>query len=117
MATIRISLGAKGQILIEPAGEIDAEEWYALQNWWSSEPSTIEQQGPISVLASEFAYKKNWLRENWTRLGHKVELDKEVLVVTQAAEGLIADFERLATKPDRASDVDTTTLLLNCIQI
>ena len=112
MATIRISLGAKGQILIEPAGEIDAEEWYALQNWWSSEPSTIEQQAPISVLASEFAYKKNWLRENWTRLGHKVELDKEVLVVTQAAEGLIADFERLATKPDRASDVDTTTLRL-----
>lgn len=112
MATIRISLRTPGQILIEPVGEIDTEEWFSLRNWWASDSANNESTGQISVLPSEFAYKKNWLRENWTRLGHKVELDKEVLTAVQTVEGLVSDFEKLAINQDRTTAIDTTNLRL-----
>lgn len=112
MATIRISLRTPVQILIEPVGEIDTEEWFSLRNWWASDSANNESTGQISVLPSEFAYKKNWLRENWTRLGHKVELDKEVLTAVQTVEGLVSDFEKLAINQDRTTAIDTTNLRL-----
>jgi SNF2 family DNA or RNA helicase len=106
MATIHISLGTAGQILIKPVGEIATEEWLSLQNWWSSEPAINQLSCQIAVLPSEFAYKKNWLRENWTRLGHKVELDKEVIESVQVAEGLITDFEILSKNQNRTADIE-----------
>ena len=112
MATIRISLRTPVQILIEPVGEIDTEEWFSLRNWWASDSANNESTGQISVLPSEFAYKKNWLRENWTRLGHKVEIDKKVLTAVQTVEGLVSDFEKLAINQDRTTAIDTTNLRL-----
>ena len=112
MAIIRITLGLEGQILIQPVGEIASEDWSSVQNWWSSETFANNLPSLISVLPSEFAYKKNWLRENWTRLGHKVELGKDVIASVQAAEGLIADFERLSTSQDRGLGIDFESLLL-----
>lgn len=112
MATIHISLEKEGLILIEPVGEMTAEDWFSLKNWWSSDTASNDVHRQITVLPSEFAYKKNWLRENWTRLGHKVELDKEVIASVQVAEGLIIDFERLAANQDCCLDIEAIELRL-----
>lgn len=112
MATIRITLGQDDQILIEPAGEIAPEDWSILKNWWAADlPSSATEQS-IQVLPSEFAYKKNWLRENWTSLGHKVELDEAVLASVKATEALVADFERLSVSQVRGEHIDPNHLRL-----
>lgn len=105
-------MGQDDHILIEPVGEVTSEDWSLLKNWWATDmrPGVTEQS--IQVLPSEFAYKKNWLRENWTRLGHKVELDKAVIASVQAAEALVVDFERLATSQGRGEHVDPNLLCL-----
>lgn len=112
MATIRITIDQDDRIQIEPVGLIAAEDWATVQNWWTSTPATNGPPNPISILPSEFSYKKIWLRENWTRLGHKVEIGKDVIESVQVAEGLIADFERLATSKDRGEAIDTGSLRL-----
>jgi SNF2 family DNA or RNA helicase len=107
MATIRISVGQEGRILIEPVGEISTEEWLSLSHWWASDSTNNLSPGQISVSPSEFAYKKFWLRENWTRLGNNVDLAKEVIASVKAAEGLINDFGRLSTNQDRSVDLNS----------
>lgn len=112
MAVIRISLGEDGRVLIEPVGDIATEDWQPVKSWWSPETTNTTHPLEIAVLPSEFALKKNWLRENWTRLGHKVELDKGVIASVKAAEALVADFERLATSINRCGEVDPLSLRL-----
>ncbi len=112
MAVIRISLENDSRVLIEPVGDISAEDWLSVKSWWSPDSPNTTHPVAISVLPSEFAFKKNWLRENWTRLGHKVELDKGVITSVQAAEALVADFERLATCNSRGEEIDPQSLRL-----
>lgn len=112
MATIRISIGTDGKILIKPVGEIDRDEWLSLQSWWLSASLANALPSQISIWPSEFAAKKNWLRENWTSLGHSVELDREVIASARATESLIADFERLATNLSQSNAIDVASLCL-----
>lgn len=112
MAVIRISLEKDSRVLIEPVGNVSAEDWLTVKSWWSPDSPNTTHPTPISLLPSEFAFKKNWLRENWTRLGHKVELDKGVIASVKVAEALVADFERLATSHSRGDDVDPLVLRL-----
>lgn len=106
MATLRISSGQKGQIIIEPVGEIGPEDWISLRNWWLSDSFTVSDPEQIAVSPSEFAYKKNWLRENWTRLGHTVDLEKDVIASVQVAESLVADFDKLSNAQHPVAEID-----------
>lgn len=106
MATLRISSGQKGQIIIEPVGEINPEDWVSVRNWWLSDSFTVSDPEQIAVSPSEFAYKKNWLRENWTRLGHTVELEKDVIASVQVAESLVADFDKLSNAQHPVAEID-----------
>ena len=117
MAVIRISLENDSRVLIEPVGDISAEDWLSVKSWWSPDSPNTTHPVAISVLPSEFAFKKNWLRENWTRLGHKVELDKGVITSVQAAEALVADFERLATSNSRGEEIDPQSLRLKRLSV
>lgn len=112
MASIRITLGKDHRLEIRPVGVIAEEDWETVQNWWSSTPLNTETPYSISILPSEFSYKKYWLRENWTRLGHEVQLGDGVLASVQAVDSLIADFESLANGLDREERIDTSLLCL-----
>lgn len=112
MADIRISLERDNQILIEPIGEMNSEDWYALQSWWEPGHNICRCPKPIKVWPAVFAYKKNWLRENWTRLGHKVFFEADVVKAVKVAEGLISDFERLAI-----GDKDVPEINLDFLQL
>lgn len=110
MAVIRVLLESDGKVLIEPIGEISSEDWLSVKSWWSPGSPNTAYPAAISVPPSEFAFKKSWLRENWTRLGHKVELDKDVIRSVQEAEALVTDFERLLVGGSRDEAFDPQTL-------
>jgi len=105
MATLRISLDLDDQILIQPDGEIPVDDWYSVKSWWDPDGNTGRRPEPIKVWPAVFADKKAWLRENWTRLGHHVVFDEDVVAAVRAADGIIADFERLAGGRDDDGDI------------
>jgi len=105
MATLRISLDLDDQILIQPDGEIPVDDWYAVKSWWDPDGNIGRRPEPIKVWPAVFADKKAWLRENWTRLGHHVVFDEDVVAAVRAADGIIADFERLAGGRDDDGDI------------
>lgn len=104
MAIIRISITADKQILIEPVGEIDPEDWVAVSNWWSMNRPQLAERS-ILVSPADFAYRKQWLRENWTRLGHSVELSEGVLESVKSSDCLIRDFDSLSSQGERGSEI------------
>jgi SNF2 family DNA or RNA helicase len=111
MSSIRISATPDGQIKIEPVGDIDQEDWALVVNWWANR---ISYPLPISVVVStaNFAYRKQWLRENWTNLGHSVELNEGVLELVKSADALTRNFDSLSIQQGRGSDINLGHLKL-----
>jgi len=105
MATLHVSLDNDGNIMLAPYGDVTAEDWLLISNWWKPGIYQTGEPVPIVVSAPEFTAKKRWLRENWTRLGHSILVNQDVVEVSRSTERLIFEFERLAENPEHGSSV------------
>jgi SNF2 family DNA or RNA helicase len=111
MSSIKISVTSDNQIRIDPVGDIDQDDWSSVVNWWTNSapyplPSTI------IISPANFAYRKQWLRENWTNLDHSVEVGKGVLELVKSADNLVKDFDTLSVQENRGSDISIDHLNL-----
>jgi SNF2 family DNA or RNA helicase len=111
MSLIRISATADRQIKIEPIGDFDEDDWASAVHWWTSN-TPYPLPSSVMVTPANFAYRKQWLRENWTNLGHKVELGEGVLDLVKSADALTKNFDALAGQEDRGSEISLEHLHL-----
>lgn len=111
MAILKISTTPDKQILIEPVGDIDPEDWSTVVNWvGTNRPQSLQRS--ILVSPADFAFKKQWLRECWTRLGHGVELADGVVESVRASDELTKVFDQLANQEDRGAEIGLDHLRL-----
>ena len=111
MAKLQISLNQFSQIEIRPKGEISAEDWMIVINWWKRNGlSSVHTSIEVSV--PEFLHKINWLRESWTRSGHEVEFSESAKNAIKESKNLIDEFERLAQKENFDTPIDQNFLKL-----
>ncbi len=112
MSAIRILINQNKQVQIEPVGEISDEDWTIVVNWWAFRARLSHSIKSIEISPADFAQRKYWLRENWTNLGHKVELGDGVAETTKRAENLVSEFIQLAGQSNRGSDLNLNHLNL-----
>ena len=111
MAKLQISLNQFSQIEIRPKGEISAEDWTIVINWWKRN-GLSSVHASIEVSVPEFLHKINWLRESWTRSGHEVEFSEPAKNALKESKNLIDEFERLAQKENFDVPIDQSLLNL-----
>ena len=100
MATLSIKINTEGKILIAPQGDISPQDWNTVVSWWDREFSFSTSKKIVEVSAADFSQRKYWLRENWTSLGHKVELENGVVDSVKNSEKLATDFTTLSQQED-----------------
>ena len=106
MAIIRLTVDGDKRIRIEPVGEISPDDWGVVLSWWTPGVSVNNAHPYLSVLTTDFIQRMNWLRDNWTHLGHQVHVSDEVKVVARLSENIKSDFERLSGLTERETDAD-----------
>jgi len=78
--------------------------WSSVVDWWSSSPRDSLGLNFIEVSIPDFAQRRAWLRENWTRLGYSVEIEDGVRDALRKVDCLMAQFDSIAAGED-TSDV------------
>lgn len=113
MATLRLFINANQQVQIEPGDKISEEIWANVLDFWLLGSRINSSISFIEIDPAEFALRKHWLRENWTRLGHQVLIDDSVKEHIRNVDRLTENFNQLANNPDRAKDFDFSNIKLS----
>lgn len=113
MATIRLFINSNYQIQIEPIGTMPQDLWINISNWWSVGIKPKADINFLEIDPAEFAFRKHWLRENWTRLGHQVIIEDSVKEHIRNVANLTDNFNYLASNADRAKDLDLSSIKLS----
>jgi superfamily II DNA or RNA helicase len=98
MASLMISMESENQVRIEPYGDISENDWLEVLDWWSLGSNSDIRAKYIDVELTEFSQNKQWLRENWTRLGHQLILEEDVKKSLKNVSELMSKFLDIAER-------------------
>ena len=93
-----ISMKSENQVRIEPYGDISESDWMEVMDWWSLGSISDIRAKYIDVELTEFSQNKQWLRENWTRLGHQLILQEDVKKSLKNVSELMSKFLDIAER-------------------
>ena len=106
MSKIKLSINANNKVQIDPVENIQEELWQNIINWWSLGSEFSKSSKFLEVDPSQFSLRRDWLRENWTSLGHKLIIDDTVKDYLKTNDKLEKKFISLADAADTIKDVN-----------
>lgn len=112
MASIKLSINNKNMVQIEPLESMRDELWQNIVDWWSLDSRLQAHSKFIEIDSAEFSLRRHWLRENWTSLGHKVDIDDSVRDYLKVSDKLTEEFIRLGDNIGRDKSINLSQIQL-----
>lgn len=100
MTTLKLSKLKDSKIRIEASEGVSELTWESVVEWWALGRNIDATSKFIDVGIPEFFQRKLWLRENWTSLGYKLNIEDDVKNALKLVDGLIEQFINIAERSD-----------------
>ena len=107
MPKLKIKLN-ENLIEIEPVGNIEKEDWALVVNAWSKDYVNDVTKKILYINLSEFAYRANWLRTNWTSISSNYQIepvDEKTKNAIINSKSFLQEFINLSKCTDQAPEI------------